>query len=318
MTRPRKQTVDYFPHYCHHGKTMAILEQKFGNDGYAFWFKLLELLGSSEGHSIDCNESVSWEYLQSISRLESEKCEEILNLLARVQAIDAELWEEKIVWSENFVQGISQAYRNRVVETPPRPSILRKKPVSDEQSDEINPPNKREGKGKEIKNPLTPLKSGEVPFQKIIESWNMNAPELLPRITLTETRKPKIKAAWKEHPDLKWFTALFSDISLSSWHSHQDKWKGCSFDWILKKRTEMREKLDALKGNGDARTAPIFTPPKSPEGTLTFDRNCPLCRGHPGAMLNPPGSEHKYDPCTCLHPINEVKNAPSEATNTAQ
>ena len=49
MSRPRKAVVDYFPHYVNHGKTLFILEQKYGNDGYAFWFKLLEMLGGSDG-----------------------------------------------------------------------------------------------------------------------------------------------------------------------------------------------------------------------------------------------------------------------------
>jgi len=48
MARPNKQGVDYFPHFVNHGKTMFILEEKFGNNGYAFWFKLLELLGKEE------------------------------------------------------------------------------------------------------------------------------------------------------------------------------------------------------------------------------------------------------------------------------
>ena len=50
MTRPMKKGVDYFPHACVHGQTMFILEQRWGNDGYAFWFKLLEMLGTTEGH----------------------------------------------------------------------------------------------------------------------------------------------------------------------------------------------------------------------------------------------------------------------------
>lgn len=45
MARPKKQTVDYFPHFVKGGRTIFILENKFGNDGYAFWFKLLEILG---------------------------------------------------------------------------------------------------------------------------------------------------------------------------------------------------------------------------------------------------------------------------------
>ena len=51
--RPKKAIVDYFPHFVSHGKTMFTIEMKYGNDGYAFWFKLLEILGSTENHYID-------------------------------------------------------------------------------------------------------------------------------------------------------------------------------------------------------------------------------------------------------------------------
>jgi hypothetical protein len=121
MTRPRKQTVDYFPHTCHHGKTMFIIEQRYGNDGYAFWFKLLELLGDSEGHFIDCRNPAVWEYLRSITRQDEQTTNDLLNLLAKLDAIDSELWAEGIVWSENFIKGISEVYRNRRVEIPSRP-----------------------------------------------------------------------------------------------------------------------------------------------------------------------------------------------------
>ena len=129
MARPRKQTVDYFPHYCTHKKTMFILEQRYGNDGYAFWFKLLEMLGQAEGHYLDLTESATWEFLQSQTRLSNGSCDEILNLLARLDAIDAELWGQKLVWCQNFVDGISLVYRNRRVEIPTREAIYSKKPA---------------------------------------------------------------------------------------------------------------------------------------------------------------------------------------------
>ncbi len=90
MARPKKQTVDYFPHVCNHGKTMYILEQKYGNDGYSFWFKLLEMLGNAEGHYIDLNDDVSWEFLQAKTMLSDSLCQDILNLLAKLGAIDKE------------------------------------------------------------------------------------------------------------------------------------------------------------------------------------------------------------------------------------
>ena len=63
MGRPGKIIVDYFPHVTQPGKTMSILESGWGNDGYAFWFKLLELLGTTHGFCYDCHNPSDWEYL---------------------------------------------------------------------------------------------------------------------------------------------------------------------------------------------------------------------------------------------------------------
>lgn len=128
MTRPRKQTVDYFPHSCKHGKTMFILEQQYGNDGYAFWFKTLEILGETEGHCLFCNDLPSWKYLLSRTHLEAEKVEEILNLLADLGAIDVDLWKlDRKIWSDHFIENLSFAYRNREVVIPNKPDIECKK-----------------------------------------------------------------------------------------------------------------------------------------------------------------------------------------------
>jgi hypothetical protein len=140
MARPKKRTVDYFPHQCNHGKTMFILEQKYGNDGYAFWFKLLELLGTTEGHFLHLENSADWEFLQAKTRLYGDKCREILDLLARLDAIDRELWEShRVVWSQNFVDGIAPVYRNRGVETPSKPSFYTRKPSDGGVSTPENP-----------------------------------------------------------------------------------------------------------------------------------------------------------------------------------
>ena len=133
MARPKKRTVDYFPHQCVHGKTMFIIEQRYGNDGYAFWFKLLELLGSTNDHYLTLNNPADWEFLQAKTRLTGDQCQEILDLLARLEAIDQELWgSERVVWCQNFVSGIADAYKNRRSETPTKPSFYRQKPTSEE------------------------------------------------------------------------------------------------------------------------------------------------------------------------------------------
>lgn len=143
MARPRKNTVDYFPHSCDHGKTMFILEERYGNNGYAFWFKLLETLGSTEQHFINLNNETEFEYLRSKTRCEEGLVTEMLNLLSRLGAIDSELWQNKIIWSQNFVDGISDVYtRSRHTLPPAKPDNYAVKPHVTDITTQINPQSK--------------------------------------------------------------------------------------------------------------------------------------------------------------------------------
>ena len=113
MGRPTKATVDYFPHYTKHGKTMYIIERKFGNDGYAVWFKTLEMLGANENQFIDCRNIESWEYLLAKIGVDENTAIQIYNCLADVQAISKGLWKNRIIFSENFIKNVEDLYRRR-------------------------------------------------------------------------------------------------------------------------------------------------------------------------------------------------------------
>ena len=134
MARPAKVKVDYFPHVTHTGKTIAILEARWGNDGYAFWFKLLELLGDSNDFSYNCNSSADWEYLLSRARVTEVVATAILDKLAEIEAIDAELWAEKIVWSDHFVSNLDPVFERRKSSAPQKPGLCRQKPQESELS----------------------------------------------------------------------------------------------------------------------------------------------------------------------------------------
>ena len=121
MGRPGKIIVDYFPHVTQPGKTMSILESGWGNDGYAFWFKLLELLGTTHGFCYDCHNPSDWEYLLSRTRVDEAVATAILDKLATIEAIDAELWAEQKIWSSNFVSGVAPAFEKRKGALPERP-----------------------------------------------------------------------------------------------------------------------------------------------------------------------------------------------------
>jgi hypothetical protein len=128
--RPKKNAVDYFPHDCTHGKTMQIISTKYGNNGRAFWWTLLETLGKTENHFIDYRDSIVCEYLASLSLLPVVSVTEILDTLSLLGAIDSELWQEHIIWSQNFVNRISDVYKKRHTPIPTKPVYLLKKIVS--------------------------------------------------------------------------------------------------------------------------------------------------------------------------------------------
>ena len=123
MARPTKATVDYFPHTTEHGKTMFILQSLWGNDGYAVWFKILERLGSLEGHYIDCRDISEWEFLMAHCRVDTDTLTAILDKCAGINAIDTSLWRQKLIYSQNFVDGIKDAYRRRPTKLPTRESV---------------------------------------------------------------------------------------------------------------------------------------------------------------------------------------------------
>ena len=122
MGRKPKLTVDYFPHYIGDGKKIHIVESNFGNDGYAVWFKLLEVLAKTEGHFINMNDDVQVMYMSSKCNVNEDDLFKILDLLARLKQIDGELWHKKrIIWSERFIASIKEVYLKRRREVPCSP-----------------------------------------------------------------------------------------------------------------------------------------------------------------------------------------------------
>lgn len=170
MARPKKQTVDYFPHFVNSGKTLFILEQTYGNDGYAFWFKLLELLGSTDGHYYDCRNTPAWKFLLAKTRVDEETAIEILDLLVELEAIDRELWEHKIIWSDNFVNNLVPVYSNRKAELPKKPVITSR----NESAEEFLPVETGDKPISTDENPQSKVKESKVEESKVKESIEDN------------------------------------------------------------------------------------------------------------------------------------------------
>jgi len=123
MGRARKQTAEYFPHFVGGSrKTIFVLEQNWGNDGYAFWFKLLELLCNTDGHYYDCSSAADFEYLTALARVDEETAEAIIEKLVNRGKLDKALWEKhRVIWCQTLVDNLAGMYAKRTTDIPLKP-----------------------------------------------------------------------------------------------------------------------------------------------------------------------------------------------------
>lgn len=150
--RPQKTTVDYFPHRTTSGKTISILENLYGNNGYAAWFKILEILGATPGHFYDFSTPFGLQFLAAKIGVSVPETQAVLHTCAELDAIDPDLHSKGIIWSQNFVDGLEYVYSKRGKNAPTKPSFCDRKPTT---SDVSVPENRvsvtesarREGKG---------------------------------------------------------------------------------------------------------------------------------------------------------------------------
>lgn len=134
MGRLPKKGVDYFPHdtVASSMPTLYIIQQRYGNDGYAFWFKLLEFLGLQDGLKVDFSIQKDWLYFLSIAKVDAETGEGIMTMLADIDAIDKDLWRNnRVVWSQNFADRLTAIFVKRGVTLPKKPVSETTKPSDD-------------------------------------------------------------------------------------------------------------------------------------------------------------------------------------------
>jgi len=251
--RPKTNTVQYFPHVCKHGKTIFILEQSFGNNGYAFWFKLLEMLGSAEGHYLDVSNIPDWEFLKAKTLTQDEEAKKMLDLLANLDAIDDELWGEKIIWSQNFVDNLGPVYSKRERNLPEKPTIGG---VTDTETHKTGTESTRskveESKGKEREGEQ---QKNNVPFDAILDYWKQHK-RLVDKCdmrAITKQRKEKVKARWQEQ-DFKNNWQSIVEKSNESDFLTGPEFPGFSFDWLIKNDTNYMKVLEGKYDNKGTKT----------------------------------------------------------------
>lgn len=239
MGRPKKQTVDYFPHFAStDSRTRFILEHGWGNDGYAFWFKLLELLCRSEGHYYDCSQPADKMYLVALTMVTEEQSDEILNTLALRGNIDSELWQErKVIWCQSLVDNLQDVYSKRTGSAPLKPftfSEEEQEGQSPADGPETEEPNKGNGP-KKAGGSQDSQKGAKGVYEEIAELYNEICTSLPKVRGLSEARKKAIRARMATGYTVDSFRELFQRAEASSFlKGKNDRNWQANFDWLIR------------------------------------------------------------------------------------
>lgn len=114
MARPERNNVDYFPFICKEGKTMYYIEEKYGNDGFATWIKILRQMAVTDYHFLSLSKKVDVMFLSSKCKVSEQVLISIIDDLAEMGEFEHDLWfESKVLFSVKFIDHIKDAYIKR-------------------------------------------------------------------------------------------------------------------------------------------------------------------------------------------------------------
>ena len=167
MARPERHDADYFPFYVKDGKTLFILESKYGLQGIGFFTNVMRFLTRQTDHHICIADESDRLYFFAQIRCPEDSGMDMLNLMAKTGKIDSGLWEKnRVIVSQDLLNSLKDAYKNRnnpIIEMSKIRVSYQHNPISYPQNPVTSPDNPqrkgKERKGKESisRKPKTPL-----------------------------------------------------------------------------------------------------------------------------------------------------------------
>ena len=114
MARPEKKTVEYFPFVAKNGKTLFILEDKYGCKGTGFFTNVLRFLAETPDHHFSIHDETDRMMFFARTKCDEESGIDMLNIMAKTGKIHLELWIScQAIASSDFIESIQDAYKNR-------------------------------------------------------------------------------------------------------------------------------------------------------------------------------------------------------------
>ncbi|GIO42514.1 hypothetical protein J41TS4_22720 [Paenibacillus apis] len=160
MARPRKEGMDYFPHDTDavNDTKIEAMRMLYGNDGYAFYFILLELIYKQPDFELDVSDAETIQILAKKVEVSQEKFNSMLQTAIKRECFDPLAYQERCVLTSEGVKKRSKVVVDKRVKMRKKPSnsagielIPDSCDVSDAETGEESAQSKRKVKVKEKK-----------------------------------------------------------------------------------------------------------------------------------------------------------------------
>ena len=261
-----KDKLRYFSHDVDMRNDLKIrgLRRQFGNDGYAVWCYLLEILTDSEDLCVDID--AMGDLLAADFDIERELLFEIIEYCTTVgllikdgSMLYSKRHRERIKGVLDKAQQKSERGRKAVMARWGKTS-MENTDETDTDTDVLHP-NTNKSKEDKTREEKTRKEKIEYPCDGVVKLWNEICTSLPKVMRLSDARRDKVKARLREWGDtdpkkmLDNARSLFLRIERSDFLTGRSgKWKGASFDWIFDSRNNwikvMEGNYDNVRGGG--------------------------------------------------------------------
>jgi len=114
MARPERHDVDYFPFYVKDGRTLFILESKYGCMGTGFFTNVMRFLCQTPDHHFCIQDDADRLFFFSKVKCDEESGMDMLNLMAKTGKILPSLWHShKVIVCPDLIESLKDAYKRR-------------------------------------------------------------------------------------------------------------------------------------------------------------------------------------------------------------
>jgi len=114
MGRQPKYDADYFPFYAKDGRTLFILQQRYGLEGIGFFTNLMRLLTLTPNHHLCIQEEADRLYFFSKIGIDEDRGMEMIDLLVKTGKIHHDLWiTHRVIVSEDHLNSLKPLYERR-------------------------------------------------------------------------------------------------------------------------------------------------------------------------------------------------------------